>query len=364
MTQVERFGLDNPEVFLLCAQASNEAIMLTDTTGHIRYVNRAFTEIYLFTAEEVIGQTPRILRSGFHTRDFYTKMWSDILDPKKRMWRGEVTNRAKDGNDVSVLLSISPYEKDGQVHGYMSIALDVRENKRMEAQLLHQDRLASIGLLASGLAHEIGTPLGVIRGRAEYLMMRAREEDQKGLDTIITQIDRISKLIYALLHVARAGKSETVVAVALAPVLNEVGTLVSQLLRQSTIRFVNEVPAHAMVMADSDRVQQLFLNLIMNSIHAIESVRKAGVTTERGIFIKGSRSGGLWTLSIRDEGCGISSENLKKVFKPFFTTKDVGKGTGLGLVTCQNIVGSWGGDLTLKSVEGEGTEVLIRIPSA
>ena len=102
--------------------------MITDIQGTILYVNKAWEEIYGFSREEVIGKTPRVLRSGIHDKDFYQVMWAQILDPRKGYWKGEVTNRTKAGEMVPVLLTISPYRDDNKaLLGYMSLGVDIRE---------------------------------------------------------------------------------------------------------------------------------------------------------------------------------------------------------------------------------------------
>ena len=365
MTTPTPFGIDSAEVFFLCAEHSNDVIMITDHRGVIRYVNQAFEKIYQYSRDEVVGQTPGLLRSGVHDREFYGSMWDDILDPAKEMWRGEVVNRAKDGSDVPVLLSISPFRKDDATLGYMSIALDIREQKRMEAQILHQDRLASIGLLASGLAHEIGTPMGVIRGRAEYLLMQAHNSSERsGLETIVTQIDRISKLIYSLLNVARVGKLGAVAAVEVRSVLNDVAVLIEPMIQGSGIELRLRVGDGVRVLADSGRLEQLLLNLLVNAIHAVGTAQTSGATRDWFIAVDAKRTGNQWEFVVSDAGCGISEENLKKIFTPFFTTKEVGTGTGLGLMMCQNIVGSFGGKLWVESPKGQGASFYFTIPAA
>jgi PAS domain S-box-containing protein len=163
------------QIFYQCVEDCFEPIMVTDKKGILRYVNPAWALTYGFDRDEVIGKNPRVLRSHLQDDAFYKAMWAQILDPSIGFWRGEVTNKAKDGRLVPVLLTITPYRKaDGEIVGYMGIAVDLTDHKRLETQVLRQDRLASIGMLASGLAHEIGNPLGVIRGRAELLASQVK----------------------------------------------------------------------------------------------------------------------------------------------------------------------------------------------
>jgi signal transduction histidine kinase len=245
-------------------------------------------------------------------------------------------------------------------------AKDLETLREREAHILHQDRLASIGLLASGLAHEIGTPLGVIRGRAEYLSMVSAESEtlKKGLDVIISQIDRISKLIYSLLNLARSERSPIMTEVKVQGILDQVSSLMSHELRKHQIELKVSVPADARFKAEPEPLVQVVLNLMVNSVHAIEAASKSGRTSDHRITVSVTEQGEFWVLSVDDTGCGISEKNLGNIFKPFFTTKEIGVGTGLGLATSYKIVQSWGGSIQVQSKEGVGTVFRILLPKA
>lgn len=244
-------------------------------------------------------------------------------------------------------------------------AKDLEVLREREAHIIHQDRLASVGLLASGLAHEIGTPLGVIRGRAEYLSMLAENSEtmNKGLDVIINQIDRISKLIYSLLHLARSEPSPMMTSVKLDAIIDQVTSLMSHEIRKSKIELEVLLPSEASVRAESDPLAQVILNLMVNAVHAIEAAIQAGRTTGHKIVLKVFEQGEFWILSVEDTGCGISEKNLGNIFKPFFTTKEVGVGTGLGLATSYRIIQSWGGSIQVQSREGVGSIFKVLLPS-
>ena len=350
------------KIFLKCVEDCYEAIMLTDRTGKLRYVNPAWVRAYGFSKAEAIGNTPRMLRSEGQPDQFYLDMWKQILDPAVGFWRGEIVNRAKDGRQVPVLLTITPYREDDiEVSGYMGIAIDLSERKRMEEQILRQDRLASIGMLASGLAHEIGNPLGVIRGRAEIVLnqLKSDEAPAKNLEVIIGQIDRISNLIHSLLRVSRVPESTTMRFVPLQSAVDEVSTLIGESCRIAKIDLKNET-ADVVVWAEPGLLQQLLLNLLLNSVHAIEERREksAEVSGENAskpsggmdwIRITSEASDRTCSVTVKDTGCGISGENLPKIFQPFFTTKSAGKGTGLGLAIVQKLVEEMNGRVSAQS---------------
>ncbi len=328
--------------------------MLTDRSGRLTYVNPAWVLTYGYQKEEALGKTPRLLRSHLQTDDFYRSMWQTILDPEIGFWRGEVSNRAKDGHLVPVLLTITPYrEATGAILGYMGIAVDLSDQKRMEQQILRQDRLASIGLLAGGLAHEIGNPLGTIRGRAELVLnqVRGNEFAEKNLEVIINQIDRISGLIQSLLRVSRVPEQVLLREVELKTVVDEVVTLMGESCRRAGIE-LKQNRLDQIVFAEPSHMQQLFLNLVINSMHAIEEQKhkEAGASPRAHMIeISADRRDGLCLVSVRDTGCGISKENQSKLFQPFFTTKAAGKGTGLGLAIVSKLIEEMEGKVYVES---------------
>ena len=341
-------------IFYRCVEDSSEAIMISDVRGVLFYVNKAWQRIYGYSAEEAIGRTPRMLRSKHQHTDFYREMWTAISNPRLGYWKGELVNVSKSGKEVPVLLTITPYrDAHNQVQGYMGIALDMTQKRELEAQIIRQDRLASVGLLASGLAHEIGTPLGVIRGRAEYLAFLSGSDERlkSGLEIIVTQIDRISRLIYSLLNLARAEKSETTLAIVPAEIVRQVLVLTEQKLANNQIEVMLNISDHVRVIAERDKLTQVILNLVINAIHAIET---RGDGPRKISFFAVENTDG-WDLQIQDTGTGISKKNMNNLFKPFFTTKDVGQGTGLGLAIALQIVQSWGGQIQVTSEENVGT---------
>ena len=235
-----------------------------------------------------------------------------------------------------------------------------------EAQILMQDRLASVGLLASSLAHEIGTPLGVIRGRAEYLELQLRNDPQikKNVDVIISQIDRVSKLIRSLLNLARGDQMKSAGQIFLNETVIEVIDLMAHELKKHGIEVRNELTQNILVKVrgEAEPLHQVLLNLLVNSVHAIETAIKEGRDSDHFIRISAQDLDSRWALNVEDSGCGISEKNLKNLFKPFFTTKEIGVGTGLGLATSYRIIESWRGSIQVKSIEGKGAEFQILLP--
>lgn len=365
-------GVEN--VFLRCVEDCSEPIMISDRSGRLTYVNPAWCKAYGYNKQEALGETPRLLRSEAQSETFYREMWRQITDPNIGFWKGELVNRAKDGRLVPVLLTITPYKEKEQTVGYMGIAVDLTERRSMERQILRQDRLASIGMLATSLAHEIGNPLGVIRGRAEILMEALQSQEQassarethriqdvvqltgNALSTIVGQIDRISSLIDSLLRIARVPQEIALRDVRLDQVINEVVGLMNEACRRKGIELVTHFEDFEdrarTALADPSHLQQILLNLIINSTHAIEDERRRSVGSrpsaegpESGASVRSRREGRIEIrvrelrdqspsrvqISVIDTGCGMTPEVKRRLFEPFFTTKSPGQGTGLGL---------------------------------
>lgn len=355
---------DRNNVFFRCVEDSNEAIMITNLEGKLIYINPAWSKIYGYTPQEALGQSPALLHSGHQPKEFYIEMWDSIRDPARGHWKGELINRAKDGKLVPVLLSITPTrDPQGMITGHMGIALDYTKKKELEARVAHQDRLASIGILASGLAHEVGTPLGTIRGRAEFLMMSANDAGtRKSLETIVSQIDRISKLIRSLLRVSRSSGEIRVREIRPLEVVQEVLALVGQNLSQDSVELRIDLPTEHVILADFERSEQILLNLVMNAIHALRKTppRPQG---QHFLSLRSEIRKNRVALQVQDSGCGIPEENLGKIFQPFFTTKEIGEGTGLGLSIVLQLAREMNAEIAVESKVGVGTTFTVLFPN-
>lgn len=342
--------------------------MICDSAGDLVYVNPAWTRVYGYSRDEALGKNPRLIHSGVQSESFYRDMWEKIRDPQTGTWKGELVNKAKNGVMIPVFLTITPFRSQNSrtILGYMGIAVDMTYKREMESKVAHQDRLASIGLLASGLAHEIGTPLGVIRGRAELLSMKLSDDNLKReLGVITSEIDRITKLIRSLLRISRShgeAQNEIVDPSALA---SSIFSLIGEDLRRDSVDIRLKISPATRVLADANRLEQVFLNLIMNSIHAIQQVIKTGRSGPNFIELDArSLPNGTTELSVSDSGCGIRPENLPKLFQPFYTTKDIGEGTGLGLTIVSQLVREMKGEIAVESAVDQGTTFTLTLQSA
>ena len=232
----------------------------------------------------------------------------------------------------------------------------------LEQQLRQAETLAVAGKLASALAHEVGTPLNIISGRAEFLHASARldEGGRRDLEIIVDQIDRISKIIRSLLDTVRPQKLE-IQPTRLAEVLDHVLPLLRHPARRRSVSLVASVPPDLPPMlADPARLQQVLINLVLNAV----DVTPAGGRVEIGARPSSVQGRTGVAVTVGDTGPGIPPELLSKVFEPFFTTKPAGQGTGLGLAICRDIVKAHGGEIGVESALGSGTTFTVWIPDA
>jgi len=233
------------------------------------------------------------------------------------------------------------------------------ELRRTTRRAQAAERLASMGTLVAGLAHEIGTPMGVIQGHAK-LLESSVEGDQAGwrLRTIREQIGRISRIIESLLNMARPRHSE-VRPVDLDAVLDATLSFLAEKFERRHIKVVRSFDPVPSVTGDAERFQQLFLNLFMN---ATDAMPEGG---ELRVELLEPNSGGGVLVRVADTGIGIQKADLERIFDPFFTSKEAGHGNGLGLAVAQGIVTDHGGRIEVESVPGEGTEFRIQfLPEA
>ncbi|HET8932421.1 MAG TPA: HAMP domain-containing sensor histidine kinase [Polyangiales bacterium] len=249
----------------------------------------------------------------------------------------------------------------------LRIAKETEERIAAEEQLRLADRLSTVGKLASGMAHELGTPLNVVSGRAQMIVKGQSVGDEAKEDARIIweQAKRMTTLMRALLDFARPSPAHRE-WIDLRAVAQQTTTMLSALARTRDVELVVETGDAARVDADAAQMQQVFTNLIVNAIHAIDGGGQVNITfrevVQRAPGDQGGREGPCLVAEIADTGHGIEPGVLSKIFEPFFTTKQVGEGTGLGLSITHGIVREHGGFITVRSVLGKGTTFSVYLP--
>jgi len=231
--------------------------------------------------------------------------------------------------------------------------------EQAQAQLIHSEKMASLGLLAGGVAHEINNPLTVIRGRSELLLASTPADApiRKSLELVLTESDRIAKIVRGLLDFSREHGSREMTLVNLNHVVEQTLELTSHIMKAENVEIATELnPELPTVLANAGRLEQVFMNVAVNALQAMPQGGKLHVRT--------------WSevkrvhVSFADTGCGIPEDVIPRIFEPFFTTKAEGEGTGLGLAVSHGIMKAHGGQINIHSVVGEGTVVTIDLPAA
>jgi len=248
--------------------------------------------------------------------------------------------------------------KNGQRLGRLILLDDITQRVRLEEQMLQNEKLTSLGLLAAGVAHEVNTPLAVISNYIQMLAKQIPTEDprQKTIDKIVKQTFRASEIVNNLLNFSRTGAAEFA-EINLNAVLDETLTLVQHPFKTARVNVIrNFTDGLPLVLGSNTRLQQVFLNLFMN---ARDAMPNGGMLEVRTAAYNGSVE-----VEVTDTGVGIRPEHLHRIFDPFFTTKASGRGTGLGLSVSYGIVKEHAGKLEVRSTAEKGTSFRLEFPVA
>jgi len=352
-------------------QQAGEAVMITDIHAVIEYVNPTFTRITGYTAEEAIGNTPSMLKSSAQDPQFYKDLWATIT--RGDIWQGTLTDRKKDGSFYPALMSIAPIHDDtGKTTHYLSIQQDMSAYKKLEEQLLQAQKMEAIGTLVGGIAHDFNNILAGITGNA--FLAKKRLDDGRpmhtNIDTITTLSYRGADMIKQLLTFARKG-SVRMVPVSLNTFLQEGHRLARTAIPESTAFRLEICPEELTIDGDVTQLQQLIMNLSNNARDAVAGIAHPKIIcslqqfTADDTFIAAhpeTEISNFALITVCDNGPGILPEHLNKIFEPFFSTKSVGQGTGLGLSMAYGCVQMHGGTIDVESEPGSGTAFHIYLP--
>jgi two-component system, sporulation sensor kinase E len=336
-------------------ETAGALVVVLDREGQILRFNRACEQTTGYSSEEVMGR---------HVWDLFI-IPEEVAAVKavfERLRGGEPRSdyenywRGKDGSLRRISWSNTVIaDSSGKVDYVVSSGLDITDFQSIQEQLRKTERIAELGTLASGMAHEIGTPMNVILGRADYLLQRTADEGmKKGLATIITQIERITKVMNQLLVFARRKQPDRQV-VDLAEIVEDSLEMFQERMTHNRITVEKAIEANVPSLhADRDQLVQVLINLVMNSIHAMPEGGRLRLSL--------ARESSHVRLGLSDTGHGMPEEVRSKIFEPFFTTKDFGKGTGLGLTVVKGIIEEHGGTIAVESAVDKGTTFWIRLP--
>ena len=360
-------------------KSAANSIMITDIKGIILWVNPAFTRLTGYSEQEAIGQNPRILKSDQQDQAVHKNLWKTILAGDS--WHGELINRRKDGSVYFGEQTITPVRSaGGKITHFVGITNDVSEKKKLEAQLIEAQKMEVVGHLAGGVAHDFNNILAVITGYSCLMLEELGPEDP--LRTHVAEIEHAAERAVGLTRQLLVfSRKQTVQPVILD--LNDAVKDMNKMLR----RLIDEnielaiVPGKqtGRIKADPGYVGQVLMNLVVNARDAMPNGGKLTIATSNitldenyaclhtgvipGLPAEASAKAGEYVmLSVSDTGTGMTDEVKAHLFEAFFTTKPKGKGTGLGLATCQTIVKQSGGHISVCSELGQGTTFKVYFP--
>lgn len=383
----------------VAVEQSPVCVVITDLKGNITYVNRRFTEVTGYAPYEALGQNPRILKSDYTPAEVYRRLWETIVRGEE--WRGELRNKKKNGELYWESVVISPIRNSaGETSHYLAVKEDITEQKFAEGHARQAQKLEAIGQLAAGIAHEINTPIQFIGDNARFIKeawssldslitllahvpgssstsdllqrMRAslekcdyeylRVEVPRALDQSLDGISRVAKIVQAMKEFSHPGSDEK------QPADINKAILTTLTVSRNEWKYVADVetvlqPDMQLVPCHIGELNQVLLNLLINSSHAIAEQVGASPETKGKITVRTAQDQQCTTITVEDTGGGIPADIQSKVFDPFFTTKGVGRGTGQGLSLAHtSIVKKHGGKIWFESEVGKGTTFFIQLP--
>jgi PAS domain S-box-containing protein len=333
---------------------------VVDPEGVVRHWNPSIEKLLGKSRGEVLGQDYRDALPVTLQLIFQQALHAESDSGNVRAYRVRVSVPGEQERLLNV--SASRLSGDEGDEGLLLSLDDVTEQARLEEKLIQQDRLASVGLLAAGVAHEVNTPLTGISSYAQILLEEIDRDDPRGpmLEKIIAQAQRASRIARGLLTLSRPGAREqmSLGPVDLSDLCEETLGLIAPQIRKAGARVETRwSSAPPVAEADRSRLQQVLMNLLLNAVDAIEKGGRIVVRT-------GTDAHGRPCFEVQDDGHGIPADARDRIFDPFFTTKGPGRSTGLGLSISYAIVREHGGTLSVDSREGRGTLMRVVLPEA
>jgi len=324
-------------------ESSPAAIAVVDSTGHLHSVNKAFGDLVQASPDELPGQ------------EFSLLLPLEEL-PESQEGPSELSFRDYQGEVRHLQISVAPLEEDQTGELRVIVLQDVSQRVAMENALKEKERLAALGMLAAGVAHEVNTPITGISSYAQMLLDSTPLDDPRRelLEKVEKQTFRASRIVNNLLDFARQPNGERT-PVSLTTLLNECLVLLKERLLAKNVRLEWQQPAEEIrVHGNTGELQQVFINLVINAVDVLE---------DEGVLQVNLEADDRWVwASIEDNGPGIAMPDLEKIFQPFYSTKLSKGGTGLGLSISYNIVRRHGGEIRVVSHRGEGSRFIVELP--
>jgi PAS domain S-box-containing protein len=371
LEKIERSQEERARLATAIEQAA-EGIVVTDTDWVILYVNPAFESITGYGRTEIVGRHNHVLDSDKQEQAFYEKI-REMLS-KGEMWSGRMTNKRKDGSLYQVEVTASPVRDDsGNIINYVGIHRDITHEIRLERELHQAQKMEAIGRLAGGIAHDFNNILMGIMGYTEMALHKAPAGGSvhRYLQQVLDGSSRASDLVKQILTFSRQTEQE-LTPVDIAPTVRE-GLMLLRSTLPSTIAIQQDIavsPEEGVVLADRTQIHQVLMNLCTNAFHAMRakggtlSLKLSTVHADAQLVSQHSNltEGPYVCLTVSDTGHGMDAAVMERIFDPYFTTKKIGEGTGMGLAVVQGIVKSYGGAISVSSEPGKGTTFRVFLP--
>jgi len=349
---------------------AQDAIILCALDGNILFWSQGARRIHGWMPEEVIGK--KIQHLLFHSH--HPEQLEAALKHAREQdqWNGELHEFTKDGRPVTVEGRFTLIRDDeGKPKSLLLINTDITERKQLEGKFLRAQRFESLGALVSGIAHDLNNALSPIIMGVEILGEQLKSSGHEGiLEAMETSARRSAEMVRQLLTFARGGEKDKVV-VQVDQLVREMGKIIEQTYPKNITCRVSAEKSSWPVAGLPTQLYQVLLNLCVNARDAMPNGGQLALTTQNvrlgpadGELLSGAKPGNYLCLIVSDTGAGIPREHLDKIFQPFFTTKAPGKGSGLGLSTCQSIIKNHNGLITVHSAKDSGTEFKIYLPVA
>jgi PAS domain S-box-containing protein len=353
------------------ARSSPLAYISCDLEGRISFFSPAAEKLTEYSSKEILGRSVDILMpekyKELHHRAFMSavKKGGFVSQAFSQRRGRELEVLAKSGREIPCEIYLSEVfqgpDASKRLVGFSAIFLDLSEKKKLQAQLIHQEKMASVGQLAAGMAHEINNPLGVILGFAQSVIRKTKEGDaiSMPLQSIEREAQRCKSLVQNLLTFSRIGKTgaeecdlNATIGASLSLVESEMKMESVQLAR----KFEEGLPK---IVADRSQIEKIIINLCRNALDAM-SGKGGTLTVQTGRANRENQE--CVEIQVRDTGTGIPEEIRNRIFDPFFTTKEPGKGTGLGLSLVNEMVQKHKGSIEIESELGKGTLFRVLLP--
>ncbi len=355
--------------FATIIEQASEEVLITDIEGTIQYINPSFEKNTGYAKNELLGQKPSILKSGMHDPLFYQDLWETILD--KKTWKGFIHNRTKNGQIILHDVRIMPILNAKQnISTFVSIRRNITEQTKMEQQLRQSQKMEAIGTLAGGVAHDFNNILSGIFGYADLAVVNLNDTDkvERYIEQITVGARRAADLVQQILTFSRKTEHRKS-AVKLYLIVKETIKFLRSSI-PSNIEIKEKISTSSVAIVDPTQFHQIIMNLCTNAFHSMEktggtlsiALEDIEISESKSIPDIGIKPGNYIRMEISDTGSGMSSDTLTRIFEPYFTTKGIGEGTGLGLAVVLGIVEEHKGVIKAYSELGKGSTFNVYLP--